>query len=267
MAQNEGRTLRRAPRLSLSQLLLFVVMLFVALTFGMAVHGLKAAAESALVTETGKKTVPNTNLGAAANSQSARSEPTITQVGTPMCTPAKYRLPTPINLAGLPVGVTAIEDSVQRYTVYGSTAEQRFEQLQHCAPDGEYAGAASYQVTWQYGYTLRSDGLCQLVQPKIGLHLTMILPTWQAVGASPDDTAAWGRYIRALESHEQGHYAISKEYANSMLRALENLPAQQCGIIKTAADTALQMRLNQLNAAQSNYDAMTNHGATQGATL
>ena len=274
MAQNEGRTLRRAPKLSFLHVGLFVVMLLAALTFGVAVHVLKAAALSALAAETNyqnsAQAKPSTNAGTEPSSDNSitPSETTTSLENAPDCTPAHYRLPTPINVGGLPVGVTTIEDSLQQYTVYGNTADQRLRQLQRCAPEGEYAGAASYQITWQYAYAVRADGLCQVVQPKIGLHLTMILPRWQVGNsASTQEQTTWDEYIAALTTHERGHYSISKQYAQGMLSGLRNLAPQQCGTIKLAADSLLESKLAQLKTAQENYDATTDHGATQGAVL
>jgi predicted secreted Zn-dependent protease len=273
MAQNEGRTLRRAPKTSYSHLGLFVAMLLAALAFGMVVHVLKAAALSALTTETNYQHSAQANLGINAGTEPSSHRggvpSEVTDLGdVPDCTPARYQLPTPLNISGLPSGMTTVEDSLQQYTIYGNTAEQRSQQLQRCAPGGEYAGAASYQITWQYAYAVRSDGLCQIVQPKIGLHLTMILPRWQAGNqASSQEQTAWNAYIAALTTHERGHYSISKQYAQIMLHDLQDLSAQQCGNIQLSADTLLESRLAQLKTAQENYDATTNHGATQGAVL
>jgi len=273
MAQNEGRTLRRAPKISYSHVGLFVVMLMLALAFGMAVHVLKAAALSALTVETNYQHSVQARLGTNAGIEpsSDRGITPSQAVGagdTPACTPAQYRLPTPINVSGLPSGVTTIEDSLQQYTVYGNTVEQRLEQLQRCAPGGEYAGAASYLITWQYAYAVQPDGLCQIVQPKIGLHLAMILPKWEAGSqASSQERTAWKAYIAALTTHERGHYDISEQYAQTMMHDLQTLPARQCSNVKLAADALLESRLAQLKTAQENYDATTNHGATQGAVL
>jgi predicted secreted Zn-dependent protease len=271
MAQNEGRTLRRAPKLSLPHFTLFVIMLVMAVAFGMTVHGLKAAAESALTPQVNN---PNSTVGTNAGTEPTSSQLRVTSTpntnldAVPECTPAHYKLPTSIELSGLATGVTTVEESLQQYTVYGNTADERLQQLQHCAPGGEYAGAASYQVTWQYSYSVRSDGLCQIVQPKIGLHLAMILPHWQpGPSASAEAQAKWNTYIRALTTHEQGHYGISKQYAKTMLSELQDLSPQTCNSIKQTADTLLESKLAQLSAAQENYDAVTDHGATQGATL
>lgn len=265
MAQNEGRTLRRAPQPFLAHLTLFVVVLLVALIFGLVFHELKAAASSAW-TNAAYKATAETNEGATA--LAASSGNTSAAGDIPSCTPAKYRLPTPLDVQGLPEGVTTFEDSLQQYTIYGNTADQRLQQLQRCAPDGEYAGAASYQVTWQYGYIVRADGLCQIMQPKIGLHLAMILPRWQpGTNVSADELTTWNTYIRALSIHEQGHYQISQQFADAMLDGLNQLPAQTCGTLKTAADKLLEAKLAELSLAQKNYDDTTNHGATQGAVL
>lgn len=270
MAQNEGRTLRRAPKSPISHLLLFIVMVFAALAFGMTVHVLKAAAESRLTGIVKQDTTAETNPGTATSPDTAQpllvsSNPLKT---IPDCTPANYVLPTPINLAGLPAGLTTVRDGTQHYVVYGNSAEERLKELQKCAPTGEYAGAASYQITWQYGYSVRTDGLCVVVQPKVGLHLAMILPDWlPGSTTNENDRAVWSSYIAALNMHEQGHYDISRQYAKTMLQQLHTLPAQSCSSITNKIDALLQGRLAQLQAAQNNYDATTNHGATQGAVL
>lgn len=268
MAQNEGRTPWSAPRISLKHVALFVVMLIAALLFGLAVHGLKAAAESALTVEISHETDPSTNQGLAAADGAQQAATKASKDNVPDCTPANYHLPTAVDIRNFPAGLTVVEDSLQQYTIYGNTAEQRVQQLQHCAPVGEFAGAASYQVTWEYAYSVRNDGLCQLVEPKVGLHLAMILPEW-SVGAkaTASDQAAWNDYIHALSVHEQGHYKLSRQYAQAMIDSLQHQPVQSCNNIKATTDALLASKMSQLKSAQDNYDSLTDHGATQGATL
>jgi predicted secreted Zn-dependent protease len=268
MAQNEGRTLRRAPKLSLNHVVLFLLMLALALAFGMAVHSLKAAAESTLTADTTNRSLASTNQGTVATAEPTVQPASAREIGTPNCAPAKYRLPTPINMQDLPQGLTIIEDSTQQYIVYGNTPAERLLQLQRCAPIGEFAGAASYQVTWQYSYSFLSNGLCRVAQPKIGLHLTMILPKWSAgTGATVTDRAVWNAYIHSLTIHEQGHYALSRQYAQAMADGLLRMPEQSCDSMKSTADRLINGQLAQLKTAQENYDTFTDHGATQGATL
>jgi predicted secreted Zn-dependent protease len=270
MAQNEGRTLRRAPKLSTVYLALFVATLCSSLGFGLALHGLKAAAESALAVESSNKSSAQTDLGTNTTQNTASQLVVSSEPVTALqnCTPADYHLPTAIDLTNLPDGLTTIKDSTQRYVVYGDTAEERLQQLQQCAPDGEYAGAASYQITWQYSYGVRSDGLCEIMQPKIGLHLGMIVPDWFAgTTATQTEKSDWNKYIQALTIHELGHHDISRQYAKTMLQRLQAVQPQDCASIKTRVDTVLEAMLLQLQTAQNNYDAITNHGATQGAVL
>lgn len=177
-------------------------------------------------------------------------------------------MPSVINLTSLPEGVTTIEDSPQTYRIFGDTVDEQRQQLQQCAPVDDFAGAASYRISWQYSYAVRSDGLCRVVLPKIGLHLNMIVPKWNAgPGANESTREAWQTFSKNLSVHEQGHYAISRAHAKAMLRQLQDVPAQSCATIQTSADAVMDTALKALQIAEEHYDGSTDHGATQGALL
>lgn len=269
MAQNEGRTLRRAPRSARYFATVFVVIVVSSTLFGLAVHSLKSFAESVVVAAAAEAT-PDTNNGTTTPSPTLNSQQgsLLVERTTPSCENSVYELPKPLDLTGYPAGVTVVEDSPQRYSIYGATTEQHREQLQTCTPIGQYAAAASYQISWQYNYVLQAGGLCKVVSPKIGLHLNMVLPEWEPTAATTDQTRqTWDDFIGNLTHHERGHYDISREYAKNMLQTLQQLPARSCDNLTGYIDTVLAEKLDELRAAQERYDATTDHGATQGAVL
>lgn len=184
------------------------------------------------------------------------------------CAPASYAYPQAVDLTTAPAGVTTVTESTQYYRIYGRTTEEQLSQLRKCAPVGEYAGAASYRLSWQYSYGENQTGLCSITEAKIGLHLSMVLPTWNQDTYTDSSVAArWADFSSALRNHEQGHYKLSKQYAALMHDALRSFAPTNCATIKQRADSKLSNLMAQLESAQHNYDKNTDHGTTQGALL
>jgi len=77
-------------------------------------------------------------------------------------------------------------------------------------------------------------------------------------GAPSDLVAKWNRYIQALADHETGHVRNVVENYHFVLEAIK-------GTTCTTAEAAATAVLTRLRQYDSNYDAATEHGRTQGA--
>ena len=192
---------------------------------------------------------------------------------TNSCKPASYVLPGPVQLSQ--TGITEVVEPVQTYTIYGASGSEVRSQIQACAPRqqsgdsaAEFTAQTGYYISWQYDYTMRSDGTCTVMNPRVGVHIAMILPDWQAGStASPTFASSWRTFIANLTTHENGHVELDKQYARTMLTELQSFPASSCDTIRQSVNAAMQNNIVQLNIANDKYDALTNHGATQGAVI
>jgi len=89
--------------------------------------------------------------------------------------------------------------------------------------------------------------------------IQVILPRWNPpADASPALVARWNEYVHRLAEHEQGHVDF----------VVASLPRVEAAIRAATCDTAeaaAQAALVPIRQHDVDYDAATQHGATQGA--
>jgi predicted secreted Zn-dependent protease len=197
---------------------------------------------------------------------------TAEQASTPTCTVASFDNPAPVNLASAPTGLSIVNDPVAQYQIYGTTASQLRSQMRKCAPgangDGgaEFTGQTAYTLTWQYGTTVGDK--CSVANAKVGLHIATILPSWRATSAAKTGlNTRWQGFMTNLTTHEAGHAALDKLYAQQVLNDLRTMPPMDCTKLETIVEHVVDSDVATLNMANANYDTTTDHGATQGAVI
>lgn len=198
-----------------------------------------------------------------------------TQSTTPVQTCVPYTdslVPTQIDLRSVSDGLAQLIDSPTQYRIYGTNAATLRSQVRQCAPatngSAQYTAQTTYSLNWQYGYTRDASGMCRVVHPKVGLHVSQILPVWQPTAqADAGLPATWQQFMSALATHENGHTALDVQYAQTLQSDLNNFPATACDHIQQAVQHLADSDVATLNQANDNYDSSTNHGATQGAIL
>jgi predicted secreted Zn-dependent protease len=183
---------------------------------------------------------------------------------------ASFHAPGALNLTSSN-GVVVQVDPVHYYQVYGNSGNQVRQQIIACAPklsgDDDFTGYTASDISWRY-ITASSGGQCKLESITIGMHISEVLPAWgSASTASQAFTTAWNRFVTALDTHEQGHIAIDKQYAGKLLSDLSQLPADNCDKLSSEASALIKADSAAMDTANSDYDASTNHGASQGAIL
>jgi hypothetical protein len=155
---------------------------------------------------------------------------------------------------------------VKRSSVGGdaSLTDATMEYYDVASPGGHTA-----YTSWNlsYRYTNRSvPGGCKVDTVTTRLDLKVRMPRWTpAAGTSADLDARWGRYISALQVHEAGHVQTGRDFDSNFKRAAMGLSAADCGALDSALRAQFNSFLKQANARDKDYDAQTQHGATQGA--
>lgn len=206
---------------------------------------------------------------------SAKTSSTVSAVAQtpapPRCSTASYSAPSQLNLLSAPLGLTQVVDATTYYQVNGYNAAQVRSQLQQCAPSAggsgvEFAAETGYALSWQYD-TVSAGGLCSIANAKVGLHLNMILPSWQATAAGAGYAGVWQQFASSLATHENGHAALDQQFAARLLLSLQTTPPGDCGSLGSIVQARLNADVAALDAANNTYDAATNHGATQGAVI
>jgi len=192
---------------------------------------------------------------------------------TTSCTPdTSYHLPGGLDLSAATDGLTEQRDSAHTYVIYGNDGSTVRRQIISCAPKlggGEdYTGYTVYNLSWRYNYTLESGSQCTLSSVKVGLHINQVLPAWHAqASTSAAFTAAWQTFAANLRTHEEGHVVLDEQYATQLVHDLQQASAADCDTLAQVAKGITDTDVTALNTANTNYDASTNHGATQGAIL
>lgn len=188
------------------------------------------------------------------------------------CKADTFAPPSLIDLTSRNPGVTQVVDPVHYYRIYGYNGSDVRQQIINCAPklngDSEFTGYTSFRINWRYSYGLGEGNACELLDVKVGMHIGMALPSWQESPYAVSGFAGrWRTFIANLTAHEQGHVTLDEQYATAVLTDLQNFSAPSCDGVQNKVDALVRYRVNELNSANDNYDATTNHGATQGAVL
>lgn len=197
-------------------------------------------------------------------------------IAQPCIPDTAYGMPSKIDLTNASNGLTEVKDPPQFYKIYGNTATQVSAQIIKCAPNinyysgqpGNYAAETSYDMSWQYNTINTSQGMCSVVDARVGLHINMVLPQWQpSTSSTPNLFSQWQKFISNLVTHENGHVVLDEQYAAQILNDLQNYPIANCSLISTDIQTKLNEDFSGLNTANDAYDIQTNYGTTQGAVL
>jgi predicted secreted Zn-dependent protease len=169
-----------------------------------------------------------------------------------------------------PPGMHVVEaDSV--YRVSGFTYDDIYREMQRNGPGADDIGTrlGLHMSQWRYSFELveRPGAGCRLIDPKVLLHSTIILPNWTNVSTAPPAiTSGWRPFIAALRRHEEGHRSLAKSQAERLWQSLLGLEARDCEALRERVVTVAGRVLDEGETAQAAYDRETGHGLTQGAS-
>ena len=151
--------------------------------------------------------------------------------------------------------------TVTYYNIEGRTAAELRDSMRRQHPVGYDGYAGDATTTWNIRWTWKGYGQkeCDLSTAEVTYTVDVILPHW--VPPANADTALvtrWERYLQSLTFHERGH-------VENVLAAIpvvrDSITHANCGNAESAAQNALTA----LRKRDADYDAVTDHGATQGA--
>jgi len=219
----------------------------------------------------------NENQSAAAqnagtNSTEAQQTIAISSDDVATCSTTRpYRAPAIVDLSVAHDGLTAIVSEPYTYTVSAASLSDLRGGITACpiraAVAGSYHAITARQLAWSYSF-VQANGECSLVNVRVGLHVTQLLPDFSPKADTPKAVIdAWNTYHTNLLTHENGHVDIAKRYANELVAHLNSLGSMDCSTLRLLAKTTVDAELEALNSTDTSYDASTKHGATQGAIL
>lgn len=151
--------------------------------------------------------------------------------------------------------------SIVYYDIAGSTEYELRDELNSLAPIGYdgYKGDASTEWYIHWNWPGHGSDSCDLSAAVISHDIKVIFPRWKpSKDVSPDLIAKWSNYIVQLALHESGHVDYVVEKFPSVVNAIK-------GATCDSADAVATSILDQIRQHDIDYDAETQHGATQAA--
>lgn len=185
--------------------------------------------------------------------------------GTPTA-PASTNAPLPA-ATGAPGATTTVvvgavpNAAMQYYDITGTTAADLRAAMDAQGPvDGSGRHNDAF-TTWNIDWTwpLNPDGTCVLSGATVTDTITVTFPRWLPPPGAPGPVIErWNTYESALVTHESGHVSFVIATAADVLAAIK-------GATCATAEAAAQAVVTRIRQHDLDYDAETNHGATQGA--
>lgn len=131
-----------------------------------------------------------------------------------------------------------------------------------------YDALTDWELKWDYGY-IRSQGSCSVDSFSVDVDIVYRYPTWTAGENAPVDLVfKWGDYFQKLVDHEALHRYQVVEAAAELSRAVSQLPpAATCAELDYAIQCLCNEKIRLLHEDQERYDAVSGHGAAQGAVF
>lgn len=206
----------------------------------------------------------------AALTQAQTNDTTIN--ATCSATTPSYAEPGPLSLSSDSPLLTKVIDSPSYYRVYGDKVSALRASIDSCpirfAAAGPYHAITARSINWSYGISQSSDGVCEMQDTHIGLHVSQLLPYFSPTELTASYTvAAWSSYATSLAKHEQGHINLAVEHSDRLAASLQAVGPMRCDMLSTHVDTMINTAITTLDSEDELYDAQTKHGATQGAVL
>ena len=130
----------------------------------------------------------------------------------------------------------------------------------------KYDAVTRWKIAWDYDHN-REARACHADSFRVNVEVTFRYPKWVPNGdARPELVEKWDAYLNNLIQHENRHRDIVVEAAHELSRAVAELPpAPSCAELDRSVNALSRARMAKLIDDQNAYDALTNHGRTEGA--
>ncbi|MDP2705329.1 MAG: DUF922 domain-containing protein [bacterium] len=198
------------------------------------------------------------------------SPPSLSQVAYPKPSPEPAPTPLPTEIS-VSANVTYSTSTIY-YDIYGLTENELRAEMSAKGPsysDGKrYDGFTSRYYTWKY-FPAWDGKNCYPNEVYVTVGIKMTLPQWMwYINGGESLKTKWTNYMNVLIYHESGHVDINIRGADDLYQRLINAgPYPNCGQLDTALHQIANTFYNDIGIQNEAYDAITNHGETQGAVF
>jgi predicted secreted Zn-dependent protease len=168
------------------------------------------------------------------------------------------------------VGMSAPPGPQFRYYDVDATGADLMAAVTRASPVREegriYHAYSRWTVGWRLGWEHDGAGQCRVASAQVTLDGTITLP--RLVAGDALQGRRFDRYLTALTDHELGHYHHGEEAAAAVASALQALgPMDNCAALDRAAGATAAAIVERYRQRDREYDRLTEHGRTQGASL
>ena len=157
------------------------------------------------------------------------------------------------------------------YDVYATPNQSLLTTLNQASPIHEsghtFHGHTHWNVKWHFRWQeASSHASCRIIQVQTELTAKIQLP--HLLHPTAQQERQFDQYVSALRVHELGHVENGRQAALEIDQGILNLPEMEnCAALESAANALGHRILRQYNDKDEQYDAATDHGKTQGASL
>lgn len=161
-------------------------------------------------------------------------------------------------------GVLDMQIAVIHYDVQGYDYDSVTRSLRANGPNG-FHGLASWNISYEFT-SKQHRGACQIDMVRVKVSGKILMPRWVDEPSAPLELQRrWSNHYAALKRHEDGHIQHGRELALLVKERLMGLGSVPCDQLQTLAQGGYQRIFDNFKGRDQEYDARTNHGATQGA--
>jgi predicted secreted Zn-dependent protease len=157
--------------------------------------------------------------------------------------------------------VTIPNAKMEYYDIAGATEGDLRAEMNVKGPVGYDGYKGDATTKWFIRWTWPGFGtfFCTLNAASVSYQITVIFPRWKPPANEPPALITkWTNYASAVAEHEKGHVDFVVANYPSVLTAIQRATCE-------TAEAAAQAALQPIRQHDIDYDAETNHGATQGA--
>jgi predicted secreted Zn-dependent protease len=175
-------------------------------------------------------------------------------------------------LAAVPaLAEPTVSESVHYYDVSGATGREVRASLNREGPvsssdNKRYDAVCRWHVYWKFQYRQRGNA-CGITSAAADVKIVITFPRLKTdETTSPSLVKAFANYTEKLMVHEKGHAQNAIDAARKIEAGILALPSEPtCDALRTKANDLGHALIKEANQADSDYDRLTRHGATQGA--
>ena len=162
-----------------------------------------------------------------------------------------------------------VRRATKYYELRASTLAELVAEFHGVAGTGDVPvrfGLTKWDILLDAGPNFGTRSSCTSQRVTLRVALTTTLPkAVRSAQFTPDDATEWQRFLLALLRHEAQHDSIVVTHAAAFLHEVESEANR--GLQPTSIEQCVTTLVERIERANTTFDALTQHGGTEGATL